>query len=69
MERVVFGQVYFSVKEQILMTQHGFALGRSTLTNLTSMSQFIADALDERGQLDVIYLMDMSKVFDTRKSP
>ncbi|XP_063924584.1 uncharacterized protein LOC135138535 [Zophobas morio] len=52
--------------EHISIYQHGFTSGRSTLTNLVCMSQYIADVLDNMGQLDVIYL-DMSKALDKLK--
>lgn len=43
--------------------QHGFVPGRSTTTNLTCITQFIADELDRKHQVDVVYT-DFSKAFD-----
>ncbi|CAH0558646.1 unnamed protein product [Brassicogethes aeneus] len=37
--------------------------GRSTVTNLASVTQYISEVLDRRGQVDVIYI-DLSKAFD-----
>ena len=42
---------------------HGFAEGRSTVTNLVCKTQYISEILDWRGQVDVIYI-DFSKAFD-----
>ena len=36
---------------------------RSTVSNLTCFTQYIADVLDDQGQVDVIYT-DFSKAFD-----
>ena len=44
--------------------QHGFFPGRSTLTNLVCFTQFVAEHLDKKQQVDCIYL-DLSKAFDT----
>ena len=62
-ENILHKQMYFNIKDIISTYQHGFTAGRSTLTNLTCMSQAIADTLDEKKQLDVIYT-DISKAFD-----
>jgi hypothetical protein len=43
--------------------QHGFMKGRSVETNLVSLTQFLAEALNENKQVDVIYT-DFSKAFD-----
>jgi Reverse transcriptase (RNA-dependent DNA polymerase) len=47
----------------ISSSQHGFVKGRSTVTNLMSVTQHISNGLDLRKQTDVIY-MDFSKAFD-----
>lgn len=43
--------------------QHGFIKGRSTVTNLFCITQFIADSIDKGLQTDVIYT-DFSRAFD-----
>lgn len=55
--------MYPIVKNVISPHQHGFMQGRSTLTNLMSVTQHLADEIDLGGQVDVIYL-DISKAFD-----
>ncbi|XP_063931838.1 uncharacterized protein LOC135143827 [Zophobas morio] len=45
-------------------SKHGFFPGRSTLTNLVCFTQFIAEHLDKKQQVNCIYL-DVSKAFDT----
>ena len=43
--------------------QHGFMKGRSTTTNLVTITEFIYDAINSHSQVDVIYT-DFSKAFD-----
>lgn len=47
----------------ISINQHGFMRGRSTVTNLTCLTQFLCESLDKRCQVDVVYT-DFSKAFD-----
>ena len=47
----------------ITTSQHGFTSGRSTTTNLAQFTTNISNALDNRRQVDTIYL-DFSKAFD-----
>lgn len=51
-------------KQRLTTLQHGFVKDRSTVTNLTCITQFIAESLDKNLQTDVIYT-DLSKAFDT----
>ena len=44
-------------------SQHGFISGKSCITNLLEVLEFIGLELDAGGQIDVIYL-DISKAFD-----
>ena len=44
-------------------TQHGFRSGRSCLTNLLDILEYITKELDDGNSIDVIYL-DFSKAFD-----
>lgn len=53
-----------SFASRLLTTsQHGFVPGRSTTTNLACITQTIAEGLDRRHQVDVVYT-DFSKAFD-----
>ena len=50
-------------KNLIVGNQHGFVQGRSTVTNLLTITQHLSNNLDNRIQTDVIYA-DFSKAFD-----
>nr|CAH7725950.1 unnamed protein product [Callosobruchus chinensis] len=62
-EMMVYSMVYYDIKQSISPSQHGFMRGRSTTSNLVTITQYISDALDSRQQVDVIYT-DFSKAFD-----
>lgn len=62
-ELLLFEQIYAQIKNYISQYQHGFVQGRSTITNLASFSEYVAQSLDKQGQVDVIYT-DFSKAFD-----
>ena len=47
----------------IRASQHGFMLGRSTLTNLLAYLESLTDMVDEGHAVDVLYL-DFAKAFD-----
>ena len=47
----------------IIPDQHGFIQGRSTVSNLLCVTQFISEVIDKGSQVDVIYT-DFSKAFD-----
>ena len=64
MEQMLCKQIYYNVISHISPRQHGFLSGRSTMTNLATISQDLCEAIDERGQVDVIYT-DFSRAFDT----
>lgn len=51
------------VNKMIIPEQHGFVSGRSTVTNLTCITQYIGECLDRGSQVDVVYT-DFSKAFD-----
>ena len=62
-ERIICNFLSFHTRPLISEHQHGFMRGRSTTTNLVCVTQFIANSLDQLGQVDVIYT-DFSKAFD-----
>ena len=63
-ETIIYQHIMKHVKPQISVYQHGFLNGRSTVTNLTVLTDFIARTVDTGGQVDVIYT-DFAKAFDT----
>ena len=63
LEIVIYTSLYRNTSRIISVKQHGFMKGRSTTTNLASFSQCVAEMLDERSQIDVIYT-DFSHAFD-----
>lgn len=62
-EIIIYDYISFHVKNSIIIEQHGFMQGKSTVSNLVCKTQYIAEALDQKGQVDVIYT-DFSKAFD-----
>ena len=62
-ELVIHNKLFPFLKCIITSNQHGFFPGRSTLTNLSCFTQYVASQLDTRRQVDCIYL-DISKAFD-----
>lgn len=62
-ETVLHTLLTFSVKTILLPQQHGFLAGRSTTTNLVNFMLHASEAVQGRGQLDVVYF-DLSKAFD-----
>lgn len=63
-EHLLHSRLFQNIKSQLSNNQHGFFPGRSTITNLVEVTQYISDCLDRRRQVDVIYT-DFSKAFDT----
>lgn len=55
--------IYENIQGQLNIHQHGFVRGRSTITNLFCVTQYISNIVDAGGQVDVIYT-DISKAFD-----
>lgn len=62
-EKVLYRDIYSCTRSSISTSQHGFLPGRSTVTNLATLSQVVGETLDKRGRVDVIYT-DLSKAFD-----
>ena len=63
LEMILYCDIYNSTKHMISPYQHGFQQKKSTITNLTSFSQYVCEILDNRGQCDVIYT-DFTKACD-----
>ena len=62
-EQVIYSAIFGGVQSVLSPDQHGFMPKRSTTTNLACITQFISEALDGGGQVDVIYT-DFAKAFD-----
>lgn len=62
-ESILYQPMFFHVKHMLTDRQHGFLKNRSTVTNLFCITQYIATAIDEHAQVDVVYT-DFSKAFD-----
>jgi hypothetical protein len=62
-EKVIYNLIYRKVHGKISLNQHAFVSGRSTTTNLVNFLSYIGPVVQNRGQVDVIYL-DFSKAFD-----
>lgn len=63
-EQVIYSSLITNISKYISPHQHGFLPGRSTVTNLVSITQYISQHLDRHGQVDVIYT-DLSAAFDS----
>lgn len=61
--KIVYLKVGDSVSYLIVENQHGFLRGRSTSTNLLSITQYVSDIVEDKGQVDVSFT-DFSKAFD-----
>lgn len=64
LEKCVFSYVFSFFQPQIYHLQDGFVSGRSCVTSLLRSTHAFAKALDERKQVDTIFL-DYSKAFDS----
>lgn len=64
LEISVYSYIYQSVKNLLSPYQHGFLEKRSSITNLALITQDLCEALDSKGQVDVVYT-DFSRAFDT----
>ncbi|RYA69761.1 reverse transcriptase family protein, partial [Enterobacter cloacae complex sp. 2DZ2F20B] len=62
-ETILHKFISFNIRSLITVSQHGFVNGRSTTSNLCEFTQFVADNLDAKRQVDVAYT-DFSKAFD-----
>lgn len=63
-ERIVSNYMTPKFRSILCDEQHGFRVGRSTVTNLLVYEEFVSDALEGRYGVHAIYT-DFSKAFDT----
>lgn len=63
-EKLIHNVTYNIFKSQMNPNQHGFVKGKSTMTNLSTYTNFIANCLDDGTEVHSIYT-DFSKAFDT----
>ncbi|KAJ8272727.1 hypothetical protein GJAV_G00092740 [Gymnothorax javanicus] len=64
MERILHKHILNHVRPFMSEHQHGFYPGRSTATNLLTHVDVISRVIDDKKQLDCVYI-DFSKAFDT----
>ena len=64
LERCVHNHMFAAIKPSLYKLQDGFVGGRSCVTSLLRTTHNFAKALDDRQQIDVLYL-DYSKAFDS----
>ncbi|KAJ3660858.1 hypothetical protein Zmor_005287 [Zophobas morio] len=62
-EQILYEVIYNKIRSYISPFQHGFMSSRSTVTNLSCITQDICKSIDRNTQIDVIYV-DFSKAFD-----
>jgi hypothetical protein len=62
-EFIISDNLSFHFKSYISESQHGFVRGRSTISNLCTFTQYVANSTDLGLQTDVIYT-EFSKAFD-----
>ncbi|XP_063923038.1 uncharacterized protein LOC135137345 [Zophobas morio] len=62
-ESLLHDTIYYQIKHHLSDAQHGFVQGRSTVTNLMTISQDLASNLENGYETDVVYT-DFSKAFD-----
>lgn len=62
-ERIIYNQLYESIKSDLSPTQHGFLKQRSTVSNLLLLNDFVTFSMNAGDQVDTIYT-DYSKAFD-----
>lgn len=62
-ETILFNRLLSSVKNIIIPEQHGFFKGRSTESNLSVFTNYVAKSLAQKKQVDTIYF-DFKSAFD-----
>lgn len=63
-EKIIIKKYELNLNSCISQEQHGFVKNRSTVTNLIETTTFIADALERKNRIDIVYL-DFEKAFDS----
>lgn len=61
-ESMIHKQIYNYVRNKISHRQYGFLKNKSTVTNVCNITQYIAEKLDKKCQVDVVYT-DFTKAF------
>lgn len=64
LERSVYNHIFAAIKPSLYNLQDGFVAERSCVTSLLRTAHNFAKALDNKQQIDVLYL-DYSKEFDS----
>ena len=64
LERCVYNKIADYIKPQLHRLQHGFIAGKSTATQLLQVYEDIGRKIDNRGQVDTVFL-DLAKAFDS----
>lgn len=62
-ELIIYNRLLSQVTNYITPSQHGFMRGRSTVTNLTTFTNIVAECLNNKMQMDTIYF-DFRAAFD-----
>lgn len=62
-ERIIYNNVYQAIHNSFSPSQHGFLKGRSTVSNLVVLNEYVTASMDAGKQVDVVYT-DYSKCFD-----
>lgn len=62
-EKIIHTQLYAALKNNFNESQHGFVKGKSTVSNLILLDDFITSSMGGGKQVDVVYT-DYSKCFD-----
>lgn len=63
-EQVLHSRIFCDIRSIITSKQHGFVPRRSTVTNLSCVTEYLANKLDKKLQVDIIYT-DIGKAFDS----
>lgn len=61
---IICSKLTFSLVSKVILEQHGFVEGKSTLSNLLIYSDFVSTSLNSGFQVDTVYL-DFKKAFDS----
>lgn len=62
-DKIIYLHIQEKTSHLLTSCQHGFCMGKSTLTNLLEFTDFITKNMMKGGQVDTV-LMDLAKAFD-----